>query len=242
MHKVIVLQARLASSRFPRKVLAELGGKTVVEHCIERLKAAKTIDEVCVAIPSNEAENELADRLGSMGVTVVRGSEADVLGRYIQAAYQTKADVVVRATADNPLVSSENIDRQVEALLAEDEIDYVWTENLPIGVSCETMRLKTLEKLDYLARHQDMREHVTLYLRRNPGPFIVRNLQAPEDLNRPHYRLSLDTVQDYELFQRIYNELYKGQPISVKDALDLVDSSDELRKLATPEVGIGVAN
>jgi spore coat polysaccharide biosynthesis protein SpsF len=242
MHKVIVLQARLASSRFPRKVLAELGGKSVLENCIERLRAAKHADEVCVAIPSTDSENELAEAVAKMNVTLVRGSESDVLGRYIQSAYQTKADIVVRATADNPLVSAENIDLQIEALLADPEVDYVWTEGLPIGVSVETMRLKTLEKLDYLARHQDMREHVTLYLRKNPGPFVIRNIEAPAEHHRPEYRLSLDTPRDYELFQKIYEKLGGSGSIDLSKALALIDGDAELQRLATPEVGIGVAS
>jgi spore coat polysaccharide biosynthesis protein SpsF len=242
MHKVIVVQARLASSRFPRRVLAELGGKSILAHCVERLKAASQADEICVAIPASESENELAAIVNELGVTLVRGSEADVLGRFIQAAYQTKADIVVRVKGDDPFVSAGNIDRQIEALQADSEIDYVCTENLPAGVSSETMTLKTLEKLDYLARHQDLRGHVTSYLRNNPGPFVIKKLEAPEELNRPNYRLSLDTDRDYQLFKAIFDELYKGEPIAVKDVITLLDNDESLRRLATIELGIGVAN
>ena len=242
MHKVIVVQARLASSRFPRRVLAELGGKPILAHCIERLRAANNVDEICVAIPATESENELADIVTGLGVTLVRGSEADVLGRFIQAAYQTKADVIVRVKGDDPFVSAGNIDRQIEALTSDEEVDYVCTENLPIGVSSETMRLKTLEKLDYLARHQDLRGHVTRYLRNNPGPFVIKTLEAPEELNRPLYHLSLDTDRDYQLFRAIFDELYRGEPVAIKDIITLIDENENLRRLATPEVGIGVAN
>lgn len=233
MHKVIILQARLASSRFPRKVLAELAGEPMIAHIVRRLKAASKADEVCVAIPSDAEENDLADVLSSLGVTICRGSGADVLGRYIQAAYQTKAEIIVRATGDNPFVSPEDVDTQISALEADPELDYVITEGYPRGVTVETFRLKTLEKLDYLARAAQDREHVTLYLRNHPGPFVVETLHAPEGLRHPDLSLSVDSPEDYEFIGTLYNKLCEpGGMIDLSETLKLIEADEETGKLA----------
>jgi spore coat polysaccharide biosynthesis protein SpsF len=233
MHKVIILQARLASSRFPRKVLAELCGETVIAHIVRRLKAASKANEVCVAIPSDAEENELADLLSGLDVTICRGSGADVLGRYIQAAYQTKAEVIVRATADNPFVSADDIDAQISALDANPELDYVITEGYPRGVTVETFRLKTLEKLDYLARAQADREHVTLYLRNHPGPFVLETLHAPEALRHADLSLSMDTPEDYQFVKAIYDKLCPaGGMVDLGETLRLIESESSIMQLA----------
>jgi len=232
MHNVIILQARLSSSRLPRKVLAEIGGRPVIAHIIDRLRAARLAHEVCVAIPSDSAEDELADYLAGQDVTVVRGSQHDVLGRFMQAAYQTRADLIVRATADNPLVSYEEIDRQLEILQSEPSVDYLITEGYPLGITPESFTLKTLEKLDYLARHAHMREHVTLYLRKNPGPFAVRRLKAPEEFTAPRLLLTLDMQQDLELFKQVYGQLYQpGKLVQLSDVLELLNGNPQIASL-----------
>lgn len=239
MNKVIVLQARLSSSRFPSKVLADLSGKSVIAHVIERLLSTNRANAVCVAMPVDGSEDPLAEVLASLPVTVVRGSQHDVLGRYIQAAYETRADIIVRATADNPLISVEEIERQLVALESNPEIEYIITEGYPLGVTPECFRLKTLEKLDYLARHAQMREHVTLYARKNPGPFAAETLLAPPELCAPEIRLTLDTRRDYKLFQAIYGELYhKGCLVDLADVLTLIRSRSDLLELSKERVAL----
>jgi spore coat polysaccharide biosynthesis protein SpsF len=239
MKRVAILQARLDSSRYPGKVLADLKGRPVIEHIITRLKTATQLDQVCVAIPAEHKEDKLAEALAHYDVTVVRGHASDVLARYIQAAYETKADIIVRATADNPLVSPEIVDQQVSLLQAEPELDYVITEGMSIGITTESFTLKTLEKLDFLAKHPDHREHVTLYLRRNPGPFVMRRLDPPEFLANPNYRLTLDTVEDHDVLSRIYDKLYTGSGlVDLRAVLQLLEEDKELALAARQQVSL----
>jgi spore coat polysaccharide biosynthesis protein SpsF len=233
MRKIVILQARLASSRFPNKVLAELCGKPLIAHIVERLKAAKQVDGICVAIPADASEDPLAAALSHYGVTITRGHANDVLGRYIQAAYQTGAEVIVRATADNPLVSPENIDRQLGEISADPSVDYLITDGYPVGVTTETFTLKTLEKLDFLARDSNMREHVTLYLRHQQGSFNVKHLKAPEALAMPDLRFSLDTPSDYDFLKAVYERLYKpGSIVDLGEAIELVKHEPSLLQAA----------
>lgn len=224
MRKVIILQARMASSRFPNKVLAELSGRPMIAHIIERLKASKLADELNVAIPTEPSEDELARVLEGFDVTVSRGHPTDVLGRYIQAAYQTGATMIVRATADNPFVDPANIDLQLQALMDNPELDYVITDGLPVGVTVESFTLKTLEKLDFLARSNNHREHVTLYLREHPGPFVTRTLHAPAELERPNLRLTVDTPHELALAQKLYDQVY--QPGGIADLAAAIRYAD----------------
>ena len=233
MRKVIILQARLSSSRLPKKVLADLSGKPLIAHIVDRLKSASRADVVCVAIPSDADEDPLAEAVKQLDVHLVRGSAHDVLGRYIQAAYETQADVIVRATGDNPLVCYHNLDEQLQVLETDPEVDYVISEGYPIGVTTEAFTLKTLEKLDYLARGAHMREHVTLHLRKNPAPFGVRTLKAPPALHDPTLKLSVDTPHDYQVMKAIYEKLYQpGQLIELADVLGLLGREVKLAEMA----------
>ncbi len=232
MKAVIILQARLDSSRLPSKVLLPLAGKSVIEHILERLSLSKEADEVAVAVPEVEKDGKLSSLVNRLGYRVILGPEHDVLSRYIISAYETSAEIVVRATADNPLVEPSVIDKQIRFIRENPEIDYVFTRRLPLGVSTETFPRKTLEKLDYLAKAPLHREHVTYYLVENPDPFRIRFLQAPSELERPSYRLTLDTEEDYAVFKEIYGTLYNGKDIvSLEEVISLLDANPELAKM-----------
>jgi spore coat polysaccharide biosynthesis protein SpsF len=232
MRKVIIIQARLASSRFPNKVLADLSGKPVIAHVIDRMRAVKVVDEVCVAIPADASDNPLAEYLAEQGVCVTRGHGRDVLSRYIQAAYETKAQIIVRATGDNALVDWHTVEAQLAAIDANPEVDYVTTDGFPDGVATETFRLKTLEKLDFLARNDDMRKEVTLYLKANEGPFVVKHLKADESNHWPDLSLSINRPEDLKFIQAIYDRLYKdGELIEIGDVIGLLREDPTLLEI-----------
>jgi len=231
MKKVAILQARLDSSRMPRRVLADLAGRPVLLHILDRLRKSSQLDEVCVAVPEVPGEDELAQVVEEAGVTLVRGPEHDVLSRYRIAAYQTGAELVVRGKADNPLLDVEMMDAQVRFLEENPQVEYVFTRGLPQGTGVESFLQRTLDKLDYLARTVEYRKHVTFYLLEHPQTFSVEVLEPPQALRRPHYRFTLDTDEDYELLRAIYGELYRGEPIPLTEAVNLLDARPELAKL-----------
>jgi len=239
MKKVAILQARLDSSRLPRKVLAPLAGRPVIAHILDRLQTSRELDGICVAVPEVASEDELVALLRLRGVTIVRGPETNVLTRYTIAAYETGAEIIVRATADNPLVDIGVMDEQVRYLAEHPEADYVYTRDLPLGVSTETFTHKTLDKLDFLARTPLLREHVTYYLRQNPAPFNVVCLAPPPELAHPQLRLTLDTPADLKLFEALYEELYAGGGIvSTREAVSLLLARPELAQLNHHEVQV----
>lgn len=232
MKKVVILQARISSSRLPRRVLLELAGRPIIHHILDRLETSKEADEICVAIPEVATDDELANSLEKRNVRIVRGPEYDVLTRFTIAAYDTHADIVIRATADNPLVDVGVMDAQIRHITENPDTDYVFTKGLPLGVSTETFTRKTLDKLEYLARTPFMREHVTYYLVQNPAPFSVVNLDPPAGMGHPELRLTLDTREDYALFQAIYGEFYApGTVVNTKEVVSFLLDRPELVKI-----------
>lgn len=233
MKRVAIVQARLGSSRYPRKVLKELppcSGITVLEHLITNLSKCNNIDEICFAIPEVETDDTLFDILKNYDVTVVRGSETDVLSRFITAAFVTKADIIVRVTADNPLTWIRGIDQQVHFLEQNPSVDYVHQRKLPLGTMVETFSLKTLEKLDYLSKTNVYREHVTFYLIENPKGFNIVDLEVPENLIHPELRLTFDTEGDYKLLAKIYEKCFTQEHgISLELVVDYLTSNPQLK-------------
>ena len=113
MKVVSIIQARLGSKRLPGKTLMPFHGYPLIDWVVSRVKSTASIEECCVAIPDNKANNNLAEHLLSIGANVFRGDESDVLGRVYGAALEMDADLVVRVCADNPLVCSLELEKLI---------------------------------------------------------------------------------------------------------------------------------
>jgi spore coat polysaccharide biosynthesis protein SpsF len=196
---LIVLQARMGSSRLPGKVLAPLAGRTMLAHCIERLRAAD-VGDVLVATTKRPDDDAVVAEAGRLGVRVVRGAVDDVLGRIGQAVAGWNGPYVIRAAADNPMVDMDGARRLLPLL--DEGADYCVEEGLPVGASIEAMRTDVLRKADRLATSASDREHVTPYIRHHEA-FTVRLLQAPLALRRPALRLTVDTRTDLQFVRSL---------------------------------------
>jgi spore coat polysaccharide biosynthesis protein SpsF len=219
---VAIVQARLGSSRLPEKVLLDLAGKTVLERCVERLKQARTVTDVCVATTSLERDTAIERLSSSRGWAVYRGSEDDVLDRYYRAARSMAADVVVRITSDCPLIDAEVVDQVVELYL-EQRPDYASNglprRTFPRGLDTEVFGMNVLDRIWQEDTNPAWREHVTPYIYRNPDAFVIAGMVNPVDYS--HHRWTLDTPEDYELLRRIY-ERFGQRPFGWRDVLALV--------------------
>lgn len=193
MTAVIVLQARVTSSRLPGKVLLPLDGQPLVVHCVRRLLAAAT-GPVVLAAPEAACNDALCQVAARAGAAIVRGSEGDVLGRMWSAARAWGTPAIVRATADNPAVDPCSVIRVLEALAAG--ADYAVDEGLPVGASVEGIRCEALQSAHDEAHERYDREHVTPFVQRHADRFRVRRVQAPVPLRRPDLRFTVDTPAD----------------------------------------------
>jgi spore coat polysaccharide biosynthesis protein SpsF len=207
---LVIVQARLSSSRLPGKVLLQAGGKTLLAHLLDRVRRSSYRPEVVVATTTHPADDRVEAEARRCGAGVFRGSEADVLSRFVGTLAEHPAEVVVRLTADNPLCDPYEIDRVIGEFLARGHgaggLDYATnhTESggrLPLGLDVEVFRADALERAHHEAHEAGDREHVTAYLYRVPGRFRVLRTPYPMP-ERSRFRLTVDTPADLELVRR----------------------------------------
>jgi glutamate-1-semialdehyde 2,1-aminomutase/spore coat polysaccharide biosynthesis protein SpsF len=208
MKIVAIVQARLGSTRLPQKVLEDLGGKSVLDRVIDGAARIPGVDEVVVAIPSGRAEEPLRAAVEANGkARVFAGSHNDVLDRYYRAAKAAKADVVLRITADCPLLDPEVSGRVLKTLLQE-KADYasnISPLTFPDGLDTEAFRFKALERAWKTASRKAEREHVTPFLRNHPELFKQAAVTSPADLS--HLRLTVDEPADLEFLRALIKRL-----------------------------------
>lgn len=218
---VIVLQARMASSRLPGKVLAPIAGRSILAHCIERLRAAR-VGEVIVATTTRAEDEGVAAEAERLHAPVVRGAVDDVLGRFEQAVAGWTGPYVIRATADNPLVDIEG-PRRLLALL-DAGADYCLEEGLPVGTAVEGVRTSALREAARTATVAYDCEHVTPFLRHQRSQFDVRQVKAPPALYRPHLRLTVDTRADLEFVRSLAEQAgADGRLVPLREVIALAD-------------------
>ena len=205
MRVVTIIQARTGSTRLPGKVLLRVGGKTVLEWVVYRTRLAARCGEIVVAT-SDLARDDPVERLcAGVGVQCFRGSELDVLDRYYQAASAFEAEAVVRVTSDCPLLDPVMLDAIVEAQIDQDA-DYVSGNGVPQGLMQEVFSAELLERAWREATLPDEREHVMVYyVTRRAGEFKIVWLPPPAGLELPNWRLTLDTPQDFELLEGLFD-------------------------------------
>ncbi|MEB3102226.1 cytidylyltransferase domain-containing protein [Ferviditalea candida] len=193
---ITVIQARFNSARLPGKALLDLCGKPVLERVVDQVRQASHSGEIWVATSDQSTDDPIARTCDRLHVHVHRGSLSDVLGRFCGAVHQSQADLIVRVTADNPLTEPRFIDAGVLQMMA-DRYDYIYFENIPYGSGVEIITKEALFASDRMALDAQDREHVTSFMKRNPGRFHIGRFSPPTRLSRPDIRVTLDTVEDY---------------------------------------------
>lgn len=218
-----IIQARIGSTRLPAKTLRILHERPLLGHIIERVAAAKLVDEIVVATSTDVGDNPIEELARRMGVGIFRGSETDVLARYHGAAHACGADVVVRVTADDPFKDPEVIDQAV-SLLVSGRYDYCSNTihpTFPEGIDIEAFTFEALDKAHCEAVLNSEREHVTPYIWKRPEQFRVHNFKNTEDLSG--LRWTIDYQADLEFAQAVYRRLYPSKRIFLmKDILNLL--------------------
>jgi spore coat polysaccharide biosynthesis protein SpsF len=214
----------MGSGRLPGKVLADLAGHPMLEFVVRRLQAVDGCAEVLVATSTSPADDVIDDFCSRLGVPCFRGSETDVLGRYVAAtADLADDDIVVRATADNPLycpVRTAAIIAQHRHLAA----DYTCVENLSYVVP-EVMQVAALRVMCRVASDARWREHVTPYFREAVHDFRVVALPADWHGLRPEIRLTVDTPEELNRMSGICRTLaHRDLLFPLEDVYSLLDA------------------
>jgi spore coat polysaccharide biosynthesis protein SpsF len=219
----------MGSTRLPGKVLLRAGGQTILGRCIRRLMAADTINGVVVLTTCRDEDDDVVREAVVCGARVFRGAELDVLRRFFDAARRFRPDVIVRATADNPLLDIGSVDRIVRAVQAS-ELDYCMEADLPYGGATEAMTMRALCRVQDEARRGDHREHVTLYVKDNPSLFRMALLAPPDRLRRPDVRVTVDTPEDFIYLEDLLGAVPEnGAPVPLIRYLECAEAVARVR-------------
>jgi spore coat polysaccharide biosynthesis protein SpsF len=247
---IAIIQGRMNSSRLPGKILADIAGQPMLQRVFIRTSRSATVTETIFATTTDASDDPVAEYCDFSGIPFRRGSQFDVLDRYYQPAKQAEADIVVRITADCPVIDPNLIDDVVNTLL-EDEYDFVcnrlpppYHRTYPIGLDVEACTFKVLEKAWKEAKEPQHREHAMPYLYEgvqlthqsrtletgaSPRGFKVALLHHPTDFGG--YRWTVDTPEDLEFMRQVYSHFNGHDDFSWKEVLDLVQNEPQLMQI-----------
>ena len=239
LRRVCVIQARMGSTRLPGKVLRDLAGRPMLAQLIGRLRGCRSLDEIVIATSIAAGDDPIAELGVAEGVRVCRGSELDVLGRILGAARVTQADVIVRVTADCPLLDPRVTDRVIDELTTNggttDYTSNVLRRTYPRGLDVEAMFLDTLLRVDRLGHSKAEREHVTITIRsEQPSLFLTRSVES--DTDDSDLRWTVDEEADFQLVSRLYEAL--GLDAQIEPYESIVDYVRQHADLASINAGI----
>jgi spore coat polysaccharide biosynthesis protein SpsF len=235
---VVVVQARMGSSRLPGKVLLPLCGAPLLERMLERVLAASEPDEVCVATSTAPEDEPIRELSRGLALRVVSGHPTDLLDRHLAAAQDARADVVVKIPSDCPLIDPCVIDTVIGRYRAQsDAVDFVTNlhpPSWPDGNDVEVVPMDILEIAWREARRPLEREHTTPFIWERADRFRLLNVVSDlgQDLSKSH-RFTIDHPEDHDFIARVYDELWSAaRPIfSLSDILELLAARPELMRL-----------
>jgi spore coat polysaccharide biosynthesis protein SpsF len=237
--RVAIIQARMSSSRFPGKVLADLAGMPMIVFMVQRVRRSRHLDQVVVATSTDASDDRLADALAVHNVECFRGDLVDVLDRFTRAARAAHADHVVRLTGDCPLMDPDLIDRGLSEL-ARGDADYVSNvapPTYPDGLDVECFTRDALETAWREARLASEREHVTPFLRNGGAGTRVRNWVAVADLSA--LRWTVDHPDDLQHVAALVAAGSQGRDVGAASSFDRFDL---LRVIETQAIGPSAAH
>jgi spore coat polysaccharide biosynthesis protein SpsF len=225
----------MTSTRLPGKILKVLGARPMLAQQIRRLRACREIDEICIATTTNVTDDIVAQLVRNEDLPCFRGSEHDVLSRYVGAARQMRADVVIRLTADCPLCDPPTVDAVVLALTEQaattDYASNVLKRTFPQGLDVEALWIDVLERAARIFASPEAREHVTagIYAGR-PDLFLLKNVENTRDDSDLSW--TVDTPTDFEMARLVYKYLGLDERIApLSEMLEFVRAHPEISRL-----------
>ena len=221
----------MGSTRLPGKTMERITkDKSVIDFVVEQLKFSKIIEKIIVAIPDSIEDDVTYNHLLSRKIQTYRGSLKNVLDRYYQCAKNISSSVIVRVTADCPLIDPEIVDKVITKFI-KNKFDYVSNTHprtFPYGTETEVFSFNALEKAWNETSNDFDREHVTPYFYKNPNKFSIGNVI--QEKNQSNYRWTIDYNEDLELVKYIANNIIK-KPILTSDIINLIIKNPNLLKI-----------
>lgn len=229
---LIICQARYASTRLPGKVLLTIRNKPLLWYLLKRLELVKTPNHIIIATSTSDSNKPLMDYLRDLKINYYAGDEIDVLDRFYQTAKHYNGEIIVRITADCPLMDSTLIDRGLEIFLKNnfDYLSNVHPPTFPDGYDIEIFTFEALETSWKNAKLNSEREHVTPFIYNNPNIFRIENFQNDKDLS--NIRLTVDTKKDFILISKIIENFHdRWTKFDLKDVITFINQNPHLLKI-----------
>ncbi|MGP2658022.1 cytidylyltransferase domain-containing protein [Malaciobacter sp. WC5094] len=227
----ISIEARMTSSRLPKKVLKPLGDSTVLEVMINRLLKCEYISDIIVATTINKDDDSIVELCKSKNIKYFRGSENNVFERVLQAHQEFNSDIIVELTGDCPFIDPVLVDEAVQVYL-NNSYDYVSNSiksTFPIGMAIQVYSLKALEQISKKDLSDMDKEHVTPEFY-TTNKFKTFNIEASEQLYFPELSVTLDTKEDYRLINEIMN-YFKNDYFTIEELISYVKSKPSLLEI-----------
>lgn len=230
LNTVIIIQARMSSTRLAGKSLKIIQGLPVIAILVKRLKFMTHPATIVIATSEEDADDPIEAYCKEAAIEIFRGAEEDVLDRYLKAARKYSGDVIVRITGDCPLMDPRVVDQTLDYFLEHyPDFDYVSNtlkRTFPRGLDVEVFKRRALERAHSESYFTEEREHVTPYIWRHPEMFSQGNYLCKED--HSEHRWTLDTEEDFHLIKLILDELLPANPhFSMQDTLALMTKNPE---------------
>ncbi|WP_321391726.1 glycosyltransferase family protein [Emcibacter sp.] len=237
---VATIEARMTSTRLPGKVLKHCQGKSMLALMVERVRCARHIDDVVIATTVNMTDDVIVEEANRLGVSFYRGSEDNVMSRVLEAAKFHGADIIVELTGDCPLMDPALIDEAVEAYVTG-SVDYLsnfnylsfdTSETYPIGCSVQVFKTSVLEDAFKRTDEPLDLEHVSRFIYQHQDLYNVKFIGAPESLCAPEVSITLDTPEDFQLIEAVFDNLYPSNPeFTLEDILLFLKENPEIASL-----------
>ena len=232
MKVVAIVQARIGSSRLPGKVLRGILGKPMLLHLVSRVQKAKYIHDVVIATTVNKEDDQLEEFAVDNDLQVYRGSENDIVDRFLNAARENDADIIIRVWGDCPLIDPDLIDEVVQEFISGG-YDYANNFNpptYPVGMNFEVYSLEALEKIWNETNEIFYRQYPFEYIYANRASFRTMFKKNTRDLSE--INLTVDFVQDLDLVTEIYKNLFsEDKTFHLEDILKLIESHPSWKEI-----------
>lgn len=230
MKSIVIIQARMGSTRLPGKILKRLGDSDILTYVTSRCKKINGVQEVIVATSTLSQDDPIEDWCQKHHVLYFRGSEDDVLSRYVDCAKKYEPNYVMRVTSDCPFVDYEMASEIVSLMEKERKDIVVLDGELPRGLAVELISYASLLKIDEIGHETRHREHVTYYAYEFAEQFEAITYKVPDNRKASELRITLDTEEDYELIKAVA-EQFNNPLISSATVIDYLKNTPEVANL-----------
>lgn len=233
-----IIQARMTSTRLPKKVLKEINGKPMLDYVINQTLSSQFIKNIIIATTLEKEDLKIVDYCKRNNLKYFQGSKTDLLDRYYKCAKKFKCNTIVRITSDCPLIDPKVIDKVIKKFLNNsydyvsnniEKIDGKWenaTCNFPQGMTVEISSFKVLEKAWKESKKHSEREHVFPYIQFNPKLFKISNVKMRKDIS--NIRCTVDKINDLKFVRKIFEKIGNDKIITIKDIVKIIEKNPKL--------------